>query len=149
MTWQEIQSKFENVKQDGWDEYQLIATCPAHDDRKPSLSIKLADDKVLIYCQAGCETKDVLAVTGLTMADLNLTSSVQEVYDYQDETGRTVQRRLRFIPKDFRWQHIEIDFNTREEVWRNGKGSYPELAYHMPGYNKGGRGQQACHHHRG
>ena len=39
-----------------------IARCPAHDDRKPSLSIREADDgKVLVKCFAGCEQALVIA----------------------------------------------------------------------------------------
>ena len=39
-----------------------IAHCPAHHDRKPSLSIRDADDgKVLIHCHAGCTPECVIA----------------------------------------------------------------------------------------
>ena len=35
--------------------------CPAHDDRKPSLSISEGQDgKVLVYCHAGCEQESVI-----------------------------------------------------------------------------------------
>lgn len=41
---------------------QWIACCPAHHDRKPSLSICDADDgKVLVRCHAGCEQARVIA----------------------------------------------------------------------------------------
>ena len=41
----------------GW-----MARCPAHDDRKPSLSIRDADDgKVLVRCHAGCDQERVIA----------------------------------------------------------------------------------------
>jgi putative DNA primase/helicase len=41
----------------GW-----VARCPAHDDRKPSLSISDSDDgKVLVRCHAGCQQEQVLA----------------------------------------------------------------------------------------
>src|SRR5262245_49459435 len=36
------------------------APCPAHDDRTPSLSIKQADDKVLVHCHAGCSQQEVI-----------------------------------------------------------------------------------------
>lgn len=49
---------------------QYQALCPAHDDTKPSLSIRLTDDRVLLHCHAGCDTKDVLSAIGLTFADL-------------------------------------------------------------------------------
>lgn len=39
----------------GW-----TARCPAHDDRKPSLPIRDADDKVLVRCHAGCDQRDVI-----------------------------------------------------------------------------------------
>lgn len=39
-----------------------MAPCPAHDDRKPSLSIREADGgKVLIRCHAGCDQERVIA----------------------------------------------------------------------------------------
>jgi putative DNA primase/helicase len=40
----------------GW-----AACCPAHNDRDPSLSIRDgANGKVLFYCHAGCDQKQVL-----------------------------------------------------------------------------------------
>lgn len=40
----------------GW-----MASCPAHADRKPSLSIRDSDDgKVLVHCHAGCSQEHVL-----------------------------------------------------------------------------------------
>lgn len=45
--------------------------CPAHDDRGPSLSVRLADDEtILIHCFAGCEPNDVLAAVGMNIRDL-------------------------------------------------------------------------------
>jgi putative DNA primase/helicase len=42
----------------GW-----IARCPAHDDEKPSLSIRDADEgKLLVRCHAGCDQVRVIAV---------------------------------------------------------------------------------------
>jgi hypothetical protein len=41
-----------------------IALCPAHDDRKPSLSIRQADDRVLVHCFAGCPQQAVIAELG-------------------------------------------------------------------------------------
>ena len=42
----------EAVRKTGPD--QNIARCPAHDDGRPSLSIKRVDDRLLIHCFAGC-----------------------------------------------------------------------------------------------
>jgi putative DNA primase/helicase len=39
-----------------------MARCPAHDDRRPSLSIRDADcGKVLVHCHTGCDQKLVIA----------------------------------------------------------------------------------------
>ena len=49
---------------------QWLACCPAHEDRSPSLSIKQTDDRLLVYCFAGCPADDVMAAVGLRLADL-------------------------------------------------------------------------------
>ena len=57
------------TRQTGHGKY--VASCPAHDDRSPSLAIKECDDgRVLVHCHAGCETEDVLSAVGLAFADL-------------------------------------------------------------------------------
>ncbi len=37
---------------------QYSTLCPGHHDTKPSLSVKEADDKILLQCFAGCELND-------------------------------------------------------------------------------------------
>ena len=37
-----------------------VARCPAHDDKTPSLSVKLDGDRVLVHCHAGCTQEDVI-----------------------------------------------------------------------------------------
>jgi len=37
------------------------ARCPAHDDRKPSLTVAQAEDRVLLHCHAGCPPEDIVA----------------------------------------------------------------------------------------
>lgn len=50
----------------GWS-----ARCPAHDDRKPSLSISEGDDgRVLIKCFAGCSVEAIVSAVGLGLQDL-------------------------------------------------------------------------------
>ena len=41
----------------GW-----MARCPAHDDRTPSLSIRQAEDRVLVHCFAGCSQEALISV---------------------------------------------------------------------------------------
>jgi DNA primase len=63
----ELLIRLEGVKLSG-SGYQ--AKCPAHDDRKPSLSISCEDGTILLKCFGGCATEDVVRSMGLTMADL-------------------------------------------------------------------------------
>ena len=46
------------------------ARCPAHDDRSPSLSVRIDGDQLLFHCHAGCAPEDVLAAVGLSWSDL-------------------------------------------------------------------------------
>ena len=77
---------------------QYTALCPGHDDRNRSLSVKQADDKLLVKCFAGCDTTDILKPLGLESKDLFLNSRkakpdhrvVEAVYPYDDfEVVRT------------------------------------------------------------
>lgn len=49
-----------------------MASCPAHDDHSPSLSVtENKDQSLLIHCFAGCNTVDeILPAVGLTASDL-------------------------------------------------------------------------------
>ncbi|MDP2815519.1 MAG: AAA family ATPase [Rectinemataceae bacterium] len=91
----------------GWQ-----ACCPAHEDRKASLSVTVADDKILIHCHAGCDTGVILEKMGLKPKDLFLYSKpsggkpeISAVYDYTDESGKLLFQTVRLIPKDFRQRH--------------------------------------------
>ncbi len=54
----------------GWGR-KWSARCPAHTDRRPSLSIaEGVDGQVLLKCHAGCDTAEVLGELDLTWADL-------------------------------------------------------------------------------
>jgi hypothetical protein len=47
------------------------AKCPAHDDDRPSLSVREGDDgRALIHCHAGCTVEAVVEALGLRMSDL-------------------------------------------------------------------------------
>ena len=70
MTAAALLSRLEGVRKTGADRW--VARCPAHEDRRPSLSIReLADGRVLLHDFSGrCSTADVVMAVGLDLADL-------------------------------------------------------------------------------
>lgn len=59
---------------DGW-----TAKCPAHEDRKASLSINTGDDgKLLLHCHAGCTFRDILAAAGVDAQPMTRTSPARK-----------------------------------------------------------------------
>jgi 5S rRNA maturation endonuclease (ribonuclease M5) len=95
---------------DGW-----VAQCPAHDDKKASLSIHERDGKILSHCHAGCTPEAVCQAAGIEMRDLFLgtespkasrprraSKELVATYDYVDEGGALCFQVCRFKPKDFR-----------------------------------------------
>ena len=50
---------------------RYLACCPAHPDKRPSLSIRELDDgRVLVKCFAGCSVEEVLHAVGLEFDSL-------------------------------------------------------------------------------
>ena len=65
----EILSRFQKVYKSGNDQWQCL--CPVHDDKSPSVGIKLVNDgRILIHCFSGCSTNDILDAAGLKFDDL-------------------------------------------------------------------------------
>ena len=81
----------------GWS-----AHCPAHEDRRASLSIDEGEDgRALVMCHAGCKADAICAAVGLRVVDLMPTANtiptpskprsngkrcIVAQYDYRDET---------------------------------------------------------------
>lgn len=90
---------------------EYVCRCPAHDDRTASLCVREGVDHsgnlcLFVKCQAGCATADVLRAMGLTMRDLYVQQTKEQlvvhtakqsknkplgklttVYNYTDEEG--------------------------------------------------------------
>jgi putative DNA primase/helicase len=92
---------------------QWQARCPAHPDRKASLSIGSGDKGIVLKCHRGCETVEVLSAIGLRLQDLMSHRDDRHAapqprrravatYDYRDEGGKLLFQALRYEPKDFR-----------------------------------------------
>ena len=99
----EIISKFQDAKLIGENRYQC--KCNSHNDKQNSLTISEEDNKILMYCHAGCETKTILRNAGLEEKDLfNTVQKKPEVvaeYIYKDKDGKTLYKVMRFEPKNF------------------------------------------------
>lgn len=113
------------------------AVCPCHGDKKASLSLTYdeASKKTLIYCHAGCDTKSILDIVGLTFDDLGTvstnkseSSNIENIYPYVDENGQLLFEKIRFKNKDFR-QRRYVDGHT---IWGLSAGTYTET---FPGSN--------------
>ena len=97
----------------GWE-----CLCPAHDDQRRSLGVKVAKDgKILVHCGAGCSAEDIVGAVGLDMTALwppreeeyrpaparkpRRPQTIAATYDYLDETGVLRFQVVRFDPKGF------------------------------------------------
>lgn len=88
----------------GW-----MARCPAHDDRKPSLSVREGDDsRILVHCFAGCLVGDICAALGLAMRNL---------FPASEPLPRS-QREVHPKPWRFDWRRTAADFQFRtDSLW--------------------------------
>lgn len=103
----DILARFRDVRPagDGW-----TARCPAHDDKRSSLSIGRGTKQPWVFnCHAQCSLDAILQAAGLTMADVSESAAkstgnrkIVQTYDYADETGTLLYQVVRFTPKDFR-----------------------------------------------
>ena len=126
-----IKSYFK-IKEDHGNRAKAI--CPAHPDKEASLSINYdeKENKTLLYCHAGCETKEILDRVGLKITDLfdkpmdsNTKSkgrNIEKVYQYRDPEGNVLFEKIRFIPKQFS-QRRYVKGMT---IWGLEKGKYYE-----------------------
>ena len=117
MTANEFLNRFQNVSGSGG---QYSAKCPAHDDKRNSLSIKFDDvGNIAVHCHAGCDTSEIVSAVGLKMKDLFSENSrkafptyapeVQQKavkvaeYVYKDMQGNPVAKKIRRSDKSFYW----------------------------------------------
>lgn len=52
-----------------WHDTSGMCRCPAHDDRSPSLSVRIGRTRLLLKCFAGCDTLDVIRAIRRLSAD--------------------------------------------------------------------------------
>jgi hypothetical protein len=101
--------RLQNVRPNGSGRWS--ARCPNHQDRSSSLSVRLADDRILINCFAGCKMADVLAAVNLEFKDLF--DAPERPYQF---TRETEHERLE---REFKRDHPNADpcfFSSWQEL---------------------------------
>lgn len=89
MTFDEFVSKLDGVRRSGCG---IVAKCPAHDDHRPSLSVKEGARGLLVRCWAGCTVEEICAGLGLKTANLFYDALPPgDVLDHRRRTGEREQ----------------------------------------------------------
>lgn len=129
MTFNEILSRLQGVKGTG---NQRSARCPAHDDKKASLSVSVGSDgRVLLNCHAGCATASIVDAMGLTMKDLFVDQlkgkEIVAEYRYCDSNDIHLVTKVRYSDKSFIWRRWDS-----RQGWIYNRRGVPPLLYNMP-----------------
>lgn len=95
---------------------QWTACCPAHDDKHPSLAIKLTDGGTILFkCWSGCRVDDICASIGINVADL-FPERIEDraKFSLSAETAWRILRReaimIRLIAGDVK-NNVPIDYD--------------------------------------
>ena len=101
---------------------QWYAHCPSHEDSKPSLSLRIADDgKLLVACHAPCRCRFADIAKALNVKPSSFyqekkdmsNDRVAAVYNYRDETGKDILFQVvRWLPKRFTQRRNNLKFNA-------------------------------------
>jgi hypothetical protein len=103
--WELFCSKLEQVKHNN---NSIVALCPSHDDKNPSLTASCNGEKILVKCQAGCTFKEIVTAVGMkqsqffTPKEKTPLKKPVATYRYEDTDGVHVMDVVRFKPKGFR-----------------------------------------------
>ncbi|MDU6691267.1 MAG: phage/plasmid primase, P4 family [Clostridium perfringens] len=136
MKFEEITDKFEiDKKSKRVDRVQ--AKCPCHNDKNASLTISYnsKEEKTMLYCHAGCNTKDIVESVGLKMSDLfdkplevedkhksAFEKDIEAIYKFYDENGDLAYEKIRKKGKKF----LHRRYIDGETVWGMEEGIYTE-----------------------
>jgi len=134
ITTDELLNRLRGVKRagKGWS-----AQCPAHEDRRASLSVaEGADGRLLVHCHAGCDLERILEALRVDVKDLfpddpRGKGEIFAAYDYTDEEGNLLFQVVRFYPKDFRQRRP-----AGCGEWEWSLGDTPRVLYRLPEVRK-------------
>ncbi|MFC1929971.1 AAA family ATPase [Chloroflexota bacterium] len=116
--------------------------CPAHQDKNPSLSATLKANRILVKCQAGCKTEDVVKLNGLTLADLFLESTHRPEDNKQKTLVATFPYECEKGQEAYQIRRFDLgNKNKTFEAWHKEGGEYAPgmgdykgkpILYHQP-----------------
>lgn len=90
------------------NEHSYEVCCPAHDDRSPSLGIKVGDTQpVVVNCQAGCSLADIALALDINPREFSQTKSASTNDD-------PVQKRLDWLRADQDARQLLANERTRQ-----------------------------------
>lgn len=135
-------SLFRNVKQTGQN--QWLCQCPAHYDKKSSLSVSYntLEDKIALHCHAGCATSDILTEVGRTFADIMPTKeerkkplqkwqiNLKAEYRYTDADGKYLYSKLRYEGEGIEGKQIRYG-RVIDDKYVPGKGEIKGELYNL------------------
>ncbi len=113
LTLDDLLGKLSRVQPIG--DQQWKASCPAHTDWKPSLSVAVDNDRILMHCHAGCSTKKIVKAIGLEMSDLFLDGDNDTPSDCHKRcryaTAREAAASLKLGEPSQRWGYLDVAGN--------------------------------------
>ena len=98
------------LKQVQTNENGIIACCPAHEDKNPSLSASYTDETILVKCHAGCTFEEIVSAVGMDSSQFfaqeekTPPKTIEATYRYEDKDVKHAFDVIRYEPKDFRPQ---------------------------------------------
>ncbi len=126
-------SKLDKVKKINFSEH--TASCPAHDDKNPSLSVTEKDGKILLHCHRGCSPEEIVSAMGLKMKDLYVDEAHKtqntplRTHIYRDAEGNTLARKHIYRKPEGKkyalWERLEGG------VWHRGLGELKAPLYRL------------------
>ena len=103
--WALFCSKLEQVKHNN---NSIVALCPSHNDKSPSLTASYTDEQIIVYCHAGCTFKEIVSSLGMDQSQFFAPNEkhhpkriIQDTYRYEDKDGSHVMDVVRYKPKGF------------------------------------------------
>ena len=85
----------------------IVALCPSHNDKSPSLTAFFNSEKILVKCQAGCSFEEIVFALEMEQSQIiapkekTLSKKIVARYRYEDKEGKLSFSVIRFKPKDF------------------------------------------------